>query len=341
MPLQDIPTMLGHLHRRLFGAHPMVQPVNLRGRTMIVTGASPGSIGFETARTLASWGATVIITTRSQPQTTADVLRRHLHQQGKSADIDAHALDLADANSVFAFAHWYEKNHGTTLDALINNAGIHLDLAGTWKQPQLTADGFEIHWRTNFLGTQHLTLLLLPFLKNAAKNSGDARVVNVTSHLHTRGTNNGLFMPIVPFHSWTAYGQSKLALVHSAFEIERRFADQGVHGFALHPGSIHTNISDKGLATRPVLRLLRQWFSPLEALVLLTPEQGAQTQLHCATAPNLKGGVYFERCVPATCSTELDNFTAAQRLWRETESWVESLKQDNLPLLARKETAHV
>lgn len=340
MPMKDFFTMFGHLRRRLFGAHPKASPVNLRGKKIIVTGASPGSIGFETALTLASWGAGVIITTRSNSNTTADQLRRCLHQRGKSADIDAHSLDLAAAESVTQFAHWFQKKHGPQLDVLINNAGIHLDLAGSWKQPQLTADGFEIHWRTNYLGTLHLTHLLLPLLKSTGTMTGDARIVNVASHLHTKGTNAGLFAPIQPFHSWTAYGQSKLGLVHAAFEIQRCYASQGLQGFALHPGSIHTNISDKGLATRPLLRMLRQWFSPLEALVLLTPEQGAQTQIFCATTPGLKGGIYYERCAPADCNEALDDLAAARRLWQETETWVQSLHPEQ-GANVRKEATHV
>lgn len=340
MSMKDFSTMIGHLRRRFFGASPKAPPVNLRGKKIIVTGASPGSIGFETALTLAGWGACVIITTRSNANATADQLRRRLHQQGKSADIDSHVLDLADAGSVTHFAQWFQKKHGSQLDVLINNAGIHLDLAGHWKQPQLTPDGFEIHWRTNYLGTQHLTLLLLPLLKQAGRSTGNARIINVASHLHTKGTNAGLFAPIQPFHSWTAYGQSKLGLIHAAFEIQRRYASQGVQGFALHPGSIHTNISDKGLATRPLLRTLRNWFAPLEALVLLTPEQGAQTQILCATAAGLNGGIYYERCAPADCSEELDDLAAARRLWQETEVWVQNLQSEQ-GAGTRKDVIHV
>ena len=39
-------------------------------RTVIVTGASPGSLGFATARALADWGANVVVTTRNDPAET-------------------------------------------------------------------------------------------------------------------------------------------------------------------------------------------------------------------------------------------------------------------------------
>jgi len=47
----------------------MAPKVNLSGKKIIITGASTGSIGYETANILASWGAHVIITTRSNPKT--------------------------------------------------------------------------------------------------------------------------------------------------------------------------------------------------------------------------------------------------------------------------------
>ena len=39
-------------------------------------------------------------------------------------------------------------------------------------RPPLSEDGFEIHWRTNYLGTFHLTSLLLPLLKQGGLESG-------------------------------------------------------------------------------------------------------------------------------------------------------------------------
>lgn len=56
--------MLSSLRRLILDPR-RADPMNLSGRVMIVTGASPGSIGFETARTLARWGAKVVITTRA------------------------------------------------------------------------------------------------------------------------------------------------------------------------------------------------------------------------------------------------------------------------------------
>ena len=92
---------------------------------------------------------------------------------------------------------------------LVNNAGILKDVLSRWRTPELSADGIEIHWRTNYLGTFHLTSLLLPMLIESGRASGDARVLNVTSHQHARGRNERLFATTHRYNSWDAYGQSK------------------------------------------------------------------------------------------------------------------------------------
>ena len=312
--------------RNLFAAAPYAERVDLRGKRIIVTGASPGSIGFETARALAAWGAAVVITTRGNPQRALDALHSASMDTGTPPQITAHPLDLCRADSVAQFANWYAATHNGQLDVLINNAGVHLDLLSQWKEPQLSDDDFEIHWRTNYLGTLHLSHLLLPLLQATAQKAGEARVVNVVSMLHHKGSNAGLFEAPRPYSSWIAYGLSKLALVHATFEMQRRYAGASkVQSYCLHPGAVFTNIAGKGLAGNRLVESVRNALSPVEAFFLLTPEEGAQTQLHCATHPQLVGGLYYDRCRPAQASAEARDVTVAARLWEETEAWVKSL----------------
>src|SRR6185295_9523929 len=116
-------------------------------------------------------------------------------------------------------------------------------LRSQWKAPRLV-DGDEIHWRTNYLGTMELTHRLVPFLCSSGRRGGDARIVNVVSMLHAKGRNDALFAPLSPYDSWTAYGTSKLALVHATFELDRRMASSHVRATCLHPGAVYSRIAD-------------------------------------------------------------------------------------------------
>ena len=278
---------------------------SVEGRVVVVTGAGPGSLGLATARALHDRGAEVVVTTRSElPDGFA-----------------GHPLDLADRDSVERFAGWLESRYAG-VDVLVNNAGIHLDLRSRWSEPRLV-DGHEVHWRTNYLGTAHLTRRLLPALLRTADEVGEARVVNVVSKLHTRGRNAWLDGHVTPYDSWDAYGTSKLALVHEAAEIERRYGGRGLHGYSLHPGAVYTKVADRGLETAPVLARLRKLLAPIERRALATPEQGARTAVFCATSADAVPGGYHRRSAPAEPSSEVADEAAAVELWERTTAWVE------------------
>src|SRR6478752_7028556 len=110
---------------------PFAEKQDLQGKTVIVTGCAQGSIGFETAKALANWGAKVIVTTRSNVEKTIDALRAVKN----GGQIEGHVLDTTSVESVAAFVAWFAKTHGDRLDILVNNAGAHLDLLSQWKEP--------------------------------------------------------------------------------------------------------------------------------------------------------------------------------------------------------------
>ena len=153
---------VNHL-RGLFARKPAAEEVEMSGRRVIVTGASPNSLGYETARILASWGASVVVTRTRGIASLEDALKEDLRRAGADEEnVKAHLLDLCDVDSVNRFATWHRKHHEGKLHVLINNAGIHRNILRPRKEPPPSKDGFEIHWRTNYLGTFHLTSLLLP-----------------------------------------------------------------------------------------------------------------------------------------------------------------------------------
>ena len=125
-----------------------------RGRVAIVTGANTG-LGLETARLLAKKGAQVILACRSPEKGQTALDRIAADQPSGQASLEA--LDLADLDSVTAFAARFGAKH-QRLDLLINNAGVMVPPLGRTKQ------GFELQIGTNHLGHFALTGRLLPLL---------------------------------------------------------------------------------------------------------------------------------------------------------------------------------
>lgn len=316
---------------QLFTRKPMAKEVDMSSRNVIVTGAAPHSIGYETAKILASWGATVVVTSTHSIELMESSLKRDLRIIGADENkITAYALDLCDVDSVNNFTTWYRKNYNDQLHVLVNNAGIHKNILNPRKRPPMAKDGFEIHWRTNFLGTFHLTSLLLPILKQNGLESGDTRVINVTSHLHDRVKNKNMFNDDGDYHSWNAYGLSKLALIHFAFEIQRQFAKKyNLQSVAVHPGSVKTNLTQIKEFEGKIGYLLNRMCSTLASFVLLRPIFGAQTSVMCASKYPLQGGNYYKRCEIAESSDETKDQDVSKLLWDNSDAWVKTLVKNS------------
>jgi protochlorophyllide reductase len=311
-----------------------------QGRLALVTGANSG-LGLETARALAAHGATVLLACRSQER--AEAARQQLVAESGSearndpgagndpgavgqgsASIEPEALiplqlDLADLSSVTAAARQVAERWGR-LDLLINNAGV-------MAPPRtLSRQGYELQLAVNHLGHFALTQQLLPLLEGRA----EARVVHVSSGAAYFGRI--AFDDLQGerrYDAWAAYGQSKLANVMTALELQRRLREAGstVQSLVAHPGLARTNLQPTSVAARG---------SRLEALAyrLMDPlfqgaAMGALPQLYAATAAEAEPGVFHgpgglanlrgypapSRPVPAA----LDG-SARQRLWQWSEA---------------------
>jgi NAD(P)-dependent dehydrogenase (short-subunit alcohol dehydrogenase family) len=247
------------------------------GRIAIVTGANSG-LGLVTARELARKGALVVLACRNVEK------GRTAHAEVAAAatgpEPELEELDLADLSSVRSFAERFTANHDG-LDLLINNAGV---MASPRRH---TADGFELHFGTNHLGHFALTNLLLPVMEGR----DDARVVTVSSNAHktVRGIAFDNLNGDRRYFRWNAYGQSKLANLMFALELDRRLRASGstVKSLAAHPGYTATNLQSAAapLADRVVMKVSN-------AVVGQSAEMGTLPVLYAATEPGLPGGTY-------------------------------------------------
>ncbi|WP_375452407.1 oxidoreductase [uncultured Devosia sp.] len=206
------------------------------GRTAIVTGAT-GGLGYETARLLAQAGAQVILAGRN-PEKGADALRR-IRAAHAAANIAFEALDLGNLASIAAFGTRMTGQF-KRLDLLINNAGVM-----TPPTRKTTSDGFELQFGTNHLGHFALTGHLLPLLVQAH----GARVVTVSSIAARNGKIDFDDLQAQRhYRPWPAYGQSKLANLLFARELQRRSDANGwkLLSTAAHPGFARTDLIANG-----------------------------------------------------------------------------------------------
>ncbi len=250
--------------------------MDLRGRTVLVTGASDG-LGLESAVALERAGARVLMTARDPAKGARAVARVQQEVPGATAQVVA--LDLADLASVRDAAEDVHRRVDG-LDVVIANAGVMMP-----PERRTTADGFELQIGTNHLGHFALVGLLLPLLRQQP----GSRVVSVSS-LAARGGYmdlQDLQWERRPYDRQQAYGASKLANLLFAFELERRLRAAGAAtlSVAAHPGVSGTNL----MSTMRVPSVLER----LSKLVMASPRQAARPQLHAATAPGVVGGEFW------------------------------------------------
>jgi retinol dehydrogenase-12 len=275
----------------------------MEGRTFLVTGATSG-IGLALAKALAAQRSRLVLLARSEARMTA-VLEG---LRARYSDLDAMFLhaDLSDLSSVGRAAASFLAT-GRPLDVLVNNAGV----AGT---NGLSADGFDLTYATNHIGPYLLTRMLLPRLRESV----EARIVNVSSmaHLRPRAIDWSVLSrrTVAKRSGFADYAMTKLMNVLHAKELARRLAGTTVTTYALHPGTVASNI----------WRALPKPLQVVLKLFILSNEQGARTPLYCATAPELRGvsGRYYERCRESRCNPLADDEGLGRELWQRTEQLV-------------------
>jgi retinol dehydrogenase 12 len=272
---------------------------DLSGTTFLITGGNTG-IGLATARALAARGGRVHLACRSEQKGRAAAAE--IASATGSDQVSSFRLDLADLTSVRDGAQAFLAL-GEPLHVLINNAGV----GGAHG---LTKDGFEVMFGVNHLGHFALTMALLDRL-----TASEGRVVNVASdaHYQARGIDFGrLRQPARNITGMPEYAVSKLCNVLFSQELARRYDGTGLTSYALHPGVVASDMWRR--VPWPV--------RPLVTRRMLTVDQGAQTSVYCATAPELAEvtGRYYEKCAErapsAVATAEL-----GQRLWQHSEDW--------------------
>ncbi|MCC6521517.1 MAG: SDR family oxidoreductase [Polyangiaceae bacterium] len=265
----------------------------MRGRVCLITGSNRG-IGFEVARALANRGATVVLLCRDR--TKGEAARARIVEETGNRSVEVLLCDLSLQADVRRAAAEFEARHDR-LHVLVNCAGIFL------RKREVTSEGIERCWATNYLSHYLLTNLLLDTLKASAP----ARIINVATK--TMGLKLDLDDPQLEngYSFMTAMGRTKLALILFTIELARRLEGTGVTVNAMHPGVVKTE-------------LLNDLPGPLTFLFGLfarSPEKGAATAIYLATSPEVEGqsGRLFADEKPVSIGGQAKQEGLAARLW--------------------------
>ena len=281
-------------------------PVDLRGRTAVVTGATSG-IGEAAAAAFARMGARTLLLARNPAKAEASRARIAAEAGTEPGDLEIVLADLSSQKEVRRAA---AEISGTAerIDILFNNAGVAQIAL------EETVDGIETTWAVNHLAYFLLTTLLLERLEAAPA----ARVVNVASDAHKFGGRLDFddLESRGDFGFRTSYGRSKLANILFTTELARRLAERGSATTvnAYHPGFVRSGLgAQNGWLGRVAVSIA--------ALLAKSPEQGAHTGVLLATDPRFEGssGGYYANARPHSIANGGDDPELARRLWVESE----------------------
>ncbi|KAM3831529.1 retinol dehydrogenase 12-like [Vipera latastei] len=279
-------------------------PVDLSGKTAIVTGASSG-IGKAVALDLARRNARTILACRCRDKGQAAV--EEIRRATGNPQVHLRLLDISSMASVRDFARKFLEEE-SQLHILVNNAGV------TGLPFAVTAEGLELTFATNVSGPFLLTNLLLGTMVASAP----ARIVNVSSFRHfcvRKVDLKWLTGEERTENASQAYNCTKLMNIAFNTELARRLQGTGVLANVLSPGIVRTEIlRHYGRASRLLYRLC----SPF----MKSPPKGATSTLYCAVAPEVEGisGKYFD----SNCALVLPQALAqdpglGQSLWDALE----------------------
>lgn len=291
----------------------------IKGKTVLITGASWEGLGAEAARVIAKNGAGLVILAGRRQESLDETIQK-IHAQTPDANLRSLIIDLASLASIRKAAAEVNQ-YPETIDVLINNAAVMACPYST------TEDGFERQFGTNHLG--HFLFTSLIFSRIVA--SKDPRIINVSGFGHNFGPvryDDPGFQGGELYNKWNAYGQTKTANILFSRELAKRYGDKGLTAFSLHPGAIITPLG-KYISIEEEIGCDMVYLEDNKLLLKVKDfnfkniQQGTSTHIVAAFDPSIKSqnGSYLQDAhidnENVRCWASDDNNAA--RLWEMSE----------------------
>lgn len=194
-------------------------------KKVLITGSNHG-LGLEWARQYAEANWQVIATCRHPAEA-------HALQElaANNANVTLYKLDVTSSPEIEALA---KILHGSSLDLLINNAGVYFEKYNADHLDAIHYGDWEESFRVNVLGAVRMTEAFRPHLRH-----GQAPLtVAITSHM-------GSIAEISSAGSY-AYRSSKAALNATMKGLSLELHQDGIGVLLLHPGWVQTRMGGPG-----------------------------------------------------------------------------------------------
>ncbi len=275
----------------------------MTGKVCLVTGANSG-IGRETALGLASAGAKVVMLARNEQK--GEAAREYIISESSNKDVNLVLCDLSNMQEIRRFAQQFLEDYDK-LDVLINNAGA------VFSKRNVTSEGFERTLAVNYLAPFLLTHELLRLLKSSAP----ARVINLTSGLHSKAKLDlDDIQSETRYKGMDTYQTTKLMVLLFSYKLARILQGTGVTVNAVSPGFVATNLGRNSGSL--MSRIMFGMMKPFQ----ISPKEGAATSLYAATSIELEGvtGKHFAKSQETDTSTISHDASLQDDLWTRTIS---------------------
>lgn len=274
---------MGAVFSQFYPPSPALTEENLpsqKGKVFLITGGYSG-VGYQLVEMLYKAGGKIYVAGRSEEKAMKAIeeIKSRITDDAATTpgELEFLLLRLDDLSSIKSSVDEFQRRE-SHLHVLWNNAARSM-----YPEGEKTVQGHDVILGTNCLGPYLFTLLILPSLQAAAKNSppGTVRIVWSSSIVvDASAPKNGFEMSEITCpskHQGRNYTNSKTANWFLASQFGYRVRRDGIVSMTQNPGNLKTNI----------MRDVPKWITLILYPLMWDAHYGAYTELYAGLSPEI------------------------------------------------------